>query len=131
MAGEYTRINLKGDVEDMAVKHGLSPNLESRFARVPLRLEKSGLSYFKVAPDFKMPFGHTHTEQEEAYVIVSGNARAKVGDEEIELSEWDALRVPPGVWRSLAGGPDGAEILAFGAPNTENKDTEMEPGYWD
>ena len=131
MAGGYTRTNLKGDVEDMAVKHGLSPNLESRFARVPLELEKSGLSYFKVAPDFKMPFGHTHTEQEEVYVIASGNARAKVGDQEFDLDQWDALRVAPGVWRSLAGGPDGCEILAFGAPNTENKDTEMEPGFWD
>ena len=26
------------------------------------------------------------------------------------------------------GGPDGAEVLAFGAPNTENKDAEMRAG---
>ena len=128
---DYTVVNFKSDVEDMAPKFGLSPGLESRFARKNLDLEKSGISYYKVAPDFNTPFGHTHSEQEEVYVIVSGSARAKIGDEVIELSQWDAIRVPPGVWRSLGGGPDGAEILAFGAPNTDNKDTEMEQGFWE
>ena len=32
--------------------------------------------------------------------------------------------------RCLEGGPEGAEVLAFGAPNTENKDAEMVPGWW-
>ncbi|MEA2247891.1 MAG: hypothetical protein QOH46_2420, partial [Solirubrobacteraceae bacterium] len=27
-------------------------------------------------------------------------------------------------------GPDGAEILAFGAPNTDNKDAEMVRDWW-
>ena len=26
--------------------------------------------------------------------------------------------------------PGGAEVLAFGAPNTDNKDAEMAPGWW-
>jgi hypothetical protein len=30
----------------------------------------------------------------------------------------------------MEAGPDGAEILAFGAPNTDNKDADMEPGWW-
>jgi mannose-6-phosphate isomerase-like protein (cupin superfamily) len=128
--GEYTKINLKQDVEDMAVKHGMSPDIESRFARVPLGLEKSGLSYFRYAPGFRTPFGHTHGEQEEVYVVVSGSARVKIDDEVVELSEWDALRLPAGTTRAVEGGPDGAEIVAFGAPNTENKDTEMQPGWW-
>jgi mannose-6-phosphate isomerase-like protein (cupin superfamily) len=128
---DHTVVNLKRDVEDMAPKFGFSPGLESRFARKTLDLEKSGLSYFKIAPDFKTPFGHTHSEQEEVYVVVSGSARAKLGDDLIELEQWDAIRVPPGVWRSLAGGPEGAEVLAFGAPNNENSDTEMEQGFWD
>jgi mannose-6-phosphate isomerase-like protein (cupin superfamily) len=128
---DHTVVNLKRDVEDMAPKGGLAPNLESRFARKNLGLEKSGLSHFKIAPGFKMPFGHAHSEQEEIYVVVSGNARVKLGDEEIELEEWDAVRIAPGVRHSFAGGPDGAEILAFGAPNTENADIEMEQGFWD
>ena len=129
--GEYTVVNLKSDVEDMAPKFGYAPNVEARFARKNLQLEKSGVSYFKIAPGFRMPFGHTHGEQEEVYVVISGNAQLKVGSDVIDVSQWDAVRVPPGVWRSFGGGPDGAEILAFGAPNNENADLEMQQGFWE
>jgi quercetin dioxygenase-like cupin family protein len=126
----YTKVNLKQDVENMAPRFGLSPGLESRFARKPLELEKSGLSYFKIAPNFRQPFGHTHSEQEEVYVVISGSLKVKVEDEVFELGKLEALRVAPGVARGLAGGPEGAEILAFGAPNTDNKDAEMLPNWW-
>lgn len=126
----YTLVNLKTDVEDMAPKFGFAPNLESRFARRTLELENSGLSYFKVAPNYRIPFGHHHAEQEEIYVVVSGSARMKLDDEVVELGAWDALRVPPEVTRGLEAGPDGAEILAFGAPNNENADVEMVQGWW-
>ena len=66
---EYTVVNLK-QIEDMAPKFGLSPGLESRFARVPLKLENSGISYFRVAPNFRAPFGHKHGEQEEILSLI-------------------------------------------------------------
>ena len=128
---DHTVVNLKGDVEDMAPKFGYAPDVEARFARKNLELAKSGVSYFKIAPDFNLPFGHNHSEQEEVYVVVSGSARMKLGDDVIDVAQWDAIRVPPGVWRSFGGGPDGAEILAFGAPNNENADLEMEQGFWE
>jgi hypothetical protein len=59
----YTIVNLK-EVTDQAPRFGLSPGLESRFARAPLELEHSGITYF------------------------------------------------------------------FGAPNTDNRDAEMVPGWW-
>jgi mannose-6-phosphate isomerase-like protein (cupin superfamily) len=127
--GGYTRVNLRR-VEDQAPRFGLSHGLESRFARVPLELERSGLSYFRIAPGFRMPFGHTHGEQEEVYLVVTGSVRAKVDDEVIELGPWDALRVPPQAMRALEGGPEGAEVVAFGAPNTENRDVRPAPGWW-
>ena len=126
---EYTIVNLK-EVEDMAPQFGLAPNLESRFARKPLELENSGLSYFKVAPEFRLPFGHAHSEQEEIYLIVSGNARVRLDDEVLELKAWDAVRIPPGTMRGLAGGPDGAEVIAIGAPNNDNQDIEMVQDWW-
>lgn len=126
---DYTIVNLK-EVEDMAPKFGYSPNLESRFARVPLKLEKSGISYFRIAPDYRTPFGHKHGEQEEIYLVVSGSARVAVDDEVVELKSWDAVRVPPSATRCLEGGPEGAEVIAFGAPNTQQKDTEMLPDWW-
>src|SRR5215210_7602462 len=127
---DYTKLNLKQDVEDMAPRFELSPGLESRFARKPLQLEKSGVSYYRIAPDFRTPFGHRHGEQEEVYIVVSGSSRLKVEDEIVELAQWDAVRIPGPAMRGLEGGPGGAEVLAFGGPNTDNAATEMVPGWW-
>jgi mannose-6-phosphate isomerase-like protein (cupin superfamily) len=125
----YTRVNLK-EVEDRAPQFGLAPNLESRFARTELGLEHSGLTHFKIAPSFRIPFGHSHTDQEEIYVVVSGSGRLKLDEEVLELRRWDAVRIAPGTWRNLEGGPNGAEILAFGAPTFAESDIEMTQGWW-
>lgn len=126
---DYTVVNLN-QVEDVAPKHGIT-GLESRFARTALGLEKSGLSLFRLTPDFRIPFGHRHGEQEEVYVVLSGTARVKLEDEIVELAPMDAIRVPGHVARSIEAGPDGAEVLAFGAPNTNNRDAEMVQGFWE
>ena len=131
MAG-YTVVNLK-EVEDQAPKFGFAPNLEARFATSPLELKKSGISYQRIAPNFRVPFGHKHKTQEELYVLVGGSARAKIDDEFVELKRWDAVRIPKEKMRCFEAGPDGAEILAFGAPNTGPSvanDAEMTPNWW-
>ena len=125
----HTVINLK-EVEDQAPKFGLSPNLEMRMARVPLELEHSGVSYQRIAPNFRIPFGHKHKTQEELYIVLSGSLRAKIEDEIVELKPWDALRVHKDTLRSFEGGPEGAEILALGAPSTGPGDADMIQGWW-
>ena len=127
---DYTKLNLRQDVEDMALKFGMAPNIEARYARNPLGLENSGVSYFRLEPDFRLPFGHTHVEQEEVYVVISGSARIKAGDDIVELAQYDAIRVPGSTPRGMEAGPDGAEIIAVGAPNTDNKDAEMLQDFW-
>jgi mannose-6-phosphate isomerase-like protein (cupin superfamily) len=130
---DYTVTNLKSDVEDQAPNFGMSPNLEARFARGALELQSSGVSYQKVAPGFRVPFGHTHSKQEEIYVIVSGSGRMKVGDDVVDVKQWDAVRVPSGAWRGFEAGPDGAELLAYGARcgmELDENDTDMERGWW-
>jgi mannose-6-phosphate isomerase-like protein (cupin superfamily) len=128
MAG-YTVVNLK-DVEDMGPKFGFAPDMEARFARVPLDLRNSGLSYFRLAPGYRIPFGHRHGEQEEVYLVVGGWARVKIDDDVVEMRAWDAVRIPVGAARGLEAGSDGAEVVAFGAPNTDNKDVEMLQNWW-
>ena len=125
----YTVVNLK-TIEDQAPKFGFAPHLQSRFARRALGLEHSGISHFTIGPDFRVPFGHRHADQEEIYVVVSGSARMKLDDEEIELGTWDAIRVAPTVTRGIEGGPEGAEIIAFGAPSDENQDVEVVRDFW-
>ena len=127
---DYTKLNLRSDVDDMAPKFGMGSDIEARYARTPLGLANSGASYFKLAPDYRLPFGHTHAEQEELYVVITGSARFKAGDDIVELAELDAIRVPGDTPRGMEAGPGGAEILAFGAPNTDNKDAEMLQDFW-
>jgi mannose-6-phosphate isomerase-like protein (cupin superfamily) len=129
MAG-FTKVNLKEDVDDQAPNFGLSPNLEARMARVPLEMEHSGISYQRIAPNFRIPFAHKHKNQEEVYVVVSGSVRMKVEDEVLELKQWDAVRVHKDTMRSFEGGPEGAEVIAIGAPNTGPGDAEMVNDWW-
>jgi mannose-6-phosphate isomerase-like protein (cupin superfamily) len=126
---DYTHLNLK-EVEDQAPKFGLSPDLEFRMARVPLEMENAGVSYLRVGPNFRIPFGHTHKNQEEVYLVVSGGGRIKLGDDVRELKQWDAVRVHKDTMRGFEAGPDGVELIAIGAPNTGPGDAEMEQGWW-
>jgi mannose-6-phosphate isomerase-like protein (cupin superfamily) len=128
----YTVVNLKQDVEDRAPKFGYAPNIEARFAAGDLELEQSGISYQRYAPNFRQPFGHNHKRQEEVYVILAGSGRIKLDDEIVELKQWDAVRVPPEVTRCFEGGPDGLELIAFGAPRngSAGEDAQPKPNWW-
>jgi mannose-6-phosphate isomerase-like protein (cupin superfamily) len=125
----YTHLNLK-EVEDQAPKFEMSPDLEFRSARVPLEMENSGMSYLRVAPNFRVPFGHQHNVQEEVYVLLNGSAKLKLGDDVIELKPLDAVRIHRETMRNIEGGPEGAELIAFGAPNTGPGDAPMTQGWW-
>ena len=107
----FTRRNIKQDVEDVGSNFDGAPGLEFRLATAALELEESGLCYQRIPPGYRFPYGHTHRRQEEVYVVVRGSGRMKVDDEVVELEEWDAVRVPPGAWRSLVSafgwGPKG------------------------
>ena len=113
----FTHKNLTRDLDDLGSNFDGSPDLEFRTATKALGLERSGLTYQRVPPDYRFPYGHTHATQEEVYVVVRGSGRMKVDDEIVDLAEWDAVRVPPGSWRGYEAGPDGLELLVIGAPN--------------
>ena len=129
MAG-YTVAHLKRDVDDQGPNLGLAPDLELRMARVPLECENCGISYIRLAPGFRQPIGPSHKVQEEVYVLVGGSARVKLDDDVVELEQWTAVRVAPGTMRSFEAGPDGAELIGVGAPNTGPGDAEVVQGWW-
>ncbi|MGH3113551.1 MAG: cupin domain-containing protein, partial [Gaiellaceae bacterium] len=124
----YAIRNLK-EIEDSAVKFGLSPQMESRFARKDLGAETLGLSYQRLAPNVRQPFGHRHEQQEEVYVVLSGGGRVSLDGEVVEVRPWDAVRVAPDTTRAFEAGPDGLELLAFGA-HTVSTDVETVQGFW-
>jgi Cupin domain len=125
--------NLRTDLEDLGPKFDGAPDLEFRSASRALELEKSGLSYQRVPPDYRFPYGHTHKTQEEVYVVVRGSGRMKLDDEVVELREWDVVRVSPGTWRGYEAGPDGLELIVYGAPSlgaVPRDDVEGKRGWW-
>ncbi len=123
----YTKKNLR-EVEDMAPKFGLAPDLEARFARQDLEAEQTGLSYQRLAPNANGAFGHSHSEDEEIYLVMSGSGRMMLDDEVVEITSWDAIRVSPATVRAFSAGPDGLELLAFGT-HTED-DASMQQVDW-
>src|SRR5205085_6184713 len=104
---EYTKKNLKNDIENAAEGFGLGDKLEARFGRKAMGLEQFGFSYQKMQPGFRQGFGHVHREQEEAYVVLEGSGRVKIDDDVVDLRQWDAVRVPGGLTRALEAGADG------------------------
>jgi len=116
------------DVEDSAPEFGLDHAQEARFAKQDLEAEETGVSHQRLKPDQRSPFGHKHENAEEVYVVLSGSGRMKLDDEIIEVEALDAIRVAPAVIRAFEAGPDGIEVLAFGARH--DGDGEIFPGWW-
>jgi mannose-6-phosphate isomerase-like protein (cupin superfamily) len=129
----FTLRNLKEDLEDVGFRFDGPPDLEFRLATEALELEQSGLSYQRVPPGYRFPYGHTHRKQEEVYVVLRGSGRMKLDDEIVKLKEWDAVRVPPRTWRGYEAGPEGLEIIVIGAPNlgeAPREDVEGQRDWW-
>ena len=91
----FTLRNIKEDLEDIGHRFDGAPDLEFRAATRALELEQSALSYQRVPPGYRFPYGHTHMKQEEVYVVLRGSGRMKVDDQIVDLKEWDVVRIPP------------------------------------
>jgi len=126
MAG-FTIKNLK-EIEDSAGEH--APGIEGRFARKHLDSEHLGISYFRYAPGLRAPMAHSHREQEEAYVVISGSGRIRLDDEVHELRQWDVVRVSPQTVRAIEAGQDGLEFIAIGSDRPEGGDGIQAPTAW-
>ena len=123
----FTLKNLM-DVDNIGADR--APGFEARFARKHLDSDHLGVSYFHYPASFKAPYGHSHREQEEAYVVVQGSGRVRLDDEIVELKQWDVVRVAPSVVRAFQGGPEGLGMIAIGSDRPEGGDGEMVEDFW-
>ena len=80
-------------------------------------------------PDRRVGFGHSHPQSEEAYVVLSGSGRFRVEEEVIEVGPHDIVYCPVNTMREWEAGPEGMDLLAFGA-HTEGENTEMKQDFW-
>ena len=123
----YTVVNLM-ELDDTVGER--VPGLEGRFGRKHMESRDLGISHWRYAPNFRAPSSHRHGEQEEAYVVLSGSGRARLGDEIVSLKQWDILRVAPEVVRGFEAGPDGMEFIAVGGPRPEEGDGKLAEEPW-
>jgi mannose-6-phosphate isomerase-like protein (cupin superfamily) len=128
MAG-YTIVNIR-ESEDFAPKFGMPAELEAHFPRKELDCKIGAVGLERLAPGFRTPFGHRHERQEELYVIVAGSGSVKLDEEIVPVRQWDVIRVAPETMRNFEAGPEGLEVLAFGAPISDENDGEIVPGWW-
>ena len=119
MPSRFAAVNLL-EVEDSVGDR--VPGLEARFGRTQLESRDLGVSLFRYAPNLRSPFGHSHREQEEAYVVVGGSGRVLLDGEVQELHQWDVVRVSPEVLRAFEAGPEGLDVVAIGGPKPEDGD---------
>jgi mannose-6-phosphate isomerase-like protein (cupin superfamily) len=127
MPPPYTVVNLL-ELEDTV--GGRAPGLEGRFGRKHMESRDLGISHWRYAPEVRSPVGHTHGEQEEAYIVVSGSGRVRLGDDVVEVRQWDVVRVAPEVLRAFEAGPDGLEFIAVGGPRPADGDGQMSDAPW-
>jgi mannose-6-phosphate isomerase-like protein (cupin superfamily) len=121
---DYSVTNLK-EVDDSAAGRGM--DIEARMARKHLDSRELGVSYFRYGAGVRASYGHHHKEQEEAYVVISGSGRARLGDEFVDLRQFDVLRVSPEVIRGFESGPD---VIAVGGSRPEGGDGVMVQDWW-
>ena len=123
---DWTKKNF-GELRDVSPQ---GARMQWRFARDALHSPELGVSRFTYEPGARMPWGHRHRVQEEAYVVVAGSGRAKLDAEIVELSTWDVLRIAPDVIRSFAAGPAGLEVICLGGRKPKGGDTERFEDFW-
>ena len=108
MPSDHSRINLR-EIEDSV--GGRVPGLSGRFGRKHLDSRDLGVSLFSYEPGTRGG-GHSHREQEEAYLVVSGSGRMRVGDTVL-----DVACGPGNTTRTLLDAV-GAEGLAVGVDSS-------------
>ena len=124
---DYAIVNLL-DMQDTV--QGRVPGMEGRFSRKHLGSRDLGVSHWRFAPNTRNPVAHSHREQEEAYVVVSGSGRVRLDDEIRDIRQWDVIRIGPPVVRAFEAGPDGLDLIAVGGPKPEGGDGVVSESPW-
>ena len=122
----FTIVNLM-EIEDSAPER---EEMVMRFGRKHLDSEHLGVSYVRYSANARSPVAHSHREQEEAYVVVSGSGRIRLDDAVHELRQWDVVRVGPTTVRAFEAGDDGLELIAVGSDRPDGGDGVLSESAW-
>ncbi|MDX6591497.1 MAG: hypothetical protein QOJ13_693 [Gaiellales bacterium] len=123
----FTIANLK-DIEDSVGDR--APGIEGRFARKHLDSQHLGVTYMRYGAGVRSPMAHSHREQEEAYIVISGSGRIRLDDEIREIRQWDVVRMSPQTIRAVEAGEQGLELIAVGSDRPEGGDGVVAGSAW-
>ena len=124
---DYAFVNLL-EIEDSV--QGRVPGLEGRFSRKFLGSSELGVSHWRYDAGTRNPAGHSHREQEEAYVVIAGSGRVRLDDKVCDIRQWDVIRVAPPVVRAFEAGPQGLELIAVGGRRPQGGDGVRSDSPW-
>jgi mannose-6-phosphate isomerase-like protein (cupin superfamily) len=100
----------------------------------PLETEQVAITHRQMTPGSggKGGYGHRHKTQEEIYFVVSGTLEFKLDDEVLALPGGSAVRVAPGVVRSVWNeGPEDAELIIVSIRSEDARaDAEIIEDFW-
>ena len=128
MASSRFTITNMMDLDD--VVKGRAEGVEGRFARSHIDSEHIGVSHFRYGPGVRASSAHSHREQEEVYIVLSGSGRVRLDDEVRPVRTWDVVRVSPPVIRAFEAGEEGLELLIVGSDRPEGGDGVAAEPAW-
>ena len=107
---------------------------EMRFLTSALGSEQVAFTYRRMPKHTggKGGYGHKHKTQEEIYYVISGRVQFKLEDEIVEVDGGTAIRVAPGVVRSVWNDEDAdAEMVICSVTLAEpGTDHELVEDFW-
>jgi uncharacterized cupin superfamily protein len=111
--------------------HVEDEQLQIRILRGALGCRELGISIVRLKPGAKVTTGHAHPAGDEVYVLVSGRAELKAGDELVGLEPLSAVRVPGPTVRALRNAGDQDVVLGVAShPQDDPAQTVLVQDFW-
>jgi mannose-6-phosphate isomerase-like protein (cupin superfamily) len=99
------------------------------FAREALGLTGCEVSLHRMPTGTGMPFLHAHRQNEEVYIVVSGEGTFHLDGQESAVSEGDMLRVSPSVARGFRAGTQDLCLICIQAKEGSLEQATREDGF--
>src|SRR3954467_2114840 len=105
-----------------------------RFLTEPLGTTQVAITHRVMPPKSggKGSYGHRHRTQEEIYFVISGSLQFKLEDEVVDVGADTAVRVAPGVVRSVwnDAAEDAELIIVSTRMDDVREDVELVQDFW-
>lgn len=111
------------------LQHQSGPIKGKAFLRAPLDLTGSEISLNQMEAGRGTPFLHAHKQNEEVYVVVSGNGTFYLDGQEIQVTEGSVVRVAPAVTRGFSAGTQDLCLICIQAKEGSLEQATHEDGF--